>query len=118
MTKEEETDNKTKYTKVTEMDVINMLIRTSESWHGCGCITPSNITSLLKTSRYQVNKHIKSLKLKGLIEYKSILFQDEYDYYPPYNGYCLSEFGRMTFEKELKEKTIEACKLIDECFGK
>ena len=115
MTKEE-TDNKTKYTKVLEMDVVNMLIRTSESW--CGCITPSNITSLLKTSRYQVNKHIKSLKLKGLIEYKSILFQDEYDYYPPYNGYCLSECGRTTFEKELKEKTIEACKLIDECFGK
>jgi len=105
------------YSTVSEMDVVNILLRTSEDWQGCGIIAPSNIASLLETSRYQVDKHIKSLKTKGLVQYKSIMLSAEDDYYPPYNGYCLTELGRKTFEKELKEISDRQCELIRQCFG-
>jgi Mn-dependent DtxR family transcriptional regulator len=105
------------YSAVTEMDVVNIILRTAEDWQGCGIIAPSNIASLLETSRYQVDKHIKSLKQKGLVQYKSIMLSSEDDYYPPYNGYCLTETGRKTFEKELKEISDRQCELIQQCFG-
>jgi Mn-dependent DtxR family transcriptional regulator len=105
------------YSTVSEMDVVNMLLRTSEDWPGCGIIAPSNVASLLETSRYQVDKHIKALKLKGLVQYKSIMISEEDDYYPPYNGYCLTELGRKTFKKELKEISDRQCELIQKCFG-
>ena len=50
------------YKIISENDVVNILLRTSENWQGCGIISPSNITYLLETSKYQVNKYIKSLK--------------------------------------------------------
>lgn len=105
-----------KYKIVSEMDVINIILRTSENWQGCGIIAPSNIASLLKTSRYQVNKYIKSLKNKNLLDYKSILLSSEYDYYPPYNGYCLSKKGRAKFSKELKELSDKESELIKKHF--
>lgn len=86
--------NRIKYKKIGEKEIIDVLLRTSEDWDGCANISPSNIASLLKTSRYQVNKHIKSLKEKGLIKYKMTDISDEYEYHPPYFGYCLSELGK------------------------
>ena len=74
-----------RYSKVSEMDVVNIILHTAEHWQGCGIIAPSNIALLLETSRYQIDKHIKSLKEKGLVEYKSIMLSSEEDYYPPYN---------------------------------
>ncbi len=105
------------YLKVTELDVVNLIMRTAHDWRGCGVISPSNIAHLLKTSRYQVDKHIKSLKSKGLLEYKSVMIGSEEDYYPPYNGYKLSKQGEITYLKELKELERKECELIEKCFG-
>ena len=105
------------YLKISELDVVNVIMRTAHDWQGCGVISPSNIAHLLKTSRYQVDKHIKALKNKGLLEYKSVMFVSEEDYYPPYNGYKLSKHGEITYSKELKELEERECKLIHECFG-
>jgi biotin operon repressor len=71
-----------KYKKISEKNVVDIILRTAQNWQSCGIISPSNISCLLETSRYQVNKHIKSLKNKGLIVYKSLLFGNEEDYYP------------------------------------
>lgn len=111
------TDVRRSYSTVSEMDVVNIILRTAEDWQGCGIITPSNIASLLDTSRYQVDKHIKSLKQKGLLQYKSIMLSSEDDYYPPYNGYCLTGTGRDFYKKELKEISDKQCELIQKCFG-
>ncbi|MFA5301026.1 MAG: hypothetical protein WC389_22765 [Lutibacter sp.] len=105
------------YCIVSEQDVVNILFRTSESWTGCGIITPSNIAHLLETSRYQVNKQIKSLKSKGLLDYKSVDVSSDEEWYPPVNGYCLSKLGKETFKKELKELEEKECELIQKCFG-
>lgn len=105
------------YLKINELDVVNMIIRTSHDWQGCGVISPSNIAHLLKTSRYQVDKYIKALKNKGLLEYKSVMIGSDEDYYPPYNGYKLSKQGEITYSKELKELEDHNTKLIKECFG-
>lgn len=112
-----QTNTARKYSVVDEADVVDIILRTAEDWQGCGIISPSNIASLLKTSRYQVDKHVKSLKQKGLIEYKSILLTAEDDFYPPYNGYCLTPKGKNEFEKELKEISDRHCELIQKCFG-
>jgi hypothetical protein len=105
------------YLKINELDVVNMIMKTAHDWQGCGVISPSNIAHLLKTSRYQVDKCIKALKDKGLLEYKSVMIGSEEDYYPPYNGYKLSKHGEITFSKELKELEEHNIKLIKECFG-
>ena len=105
------------YSVVSEMDVVNIILRISEDWQGYGIISPSNIASLLKTSRYQVDKHIKSLKNQGLIKYDSIMIGSEEDFYPPYNGYGLTKKGKVKFAKELKEIADRDIELIKECFG-
>jgi biotin operon repressor len=105
------------YLKISELDVVNVIMRTAYNWQGCGVISPSNIAHLLKTSRYQVDKHVKTLKNEGLVEYKSVMIGSEEDYYPPYNGYKLSKQGEITYSKELKELEERERKLIHECFG-
>ena len=110
-------DVRRSYCIVSEMDVVNVILRTSERWQGCGIITPSNIAYLLKTSRYQVNKHIKSLKRKNLLDYKSVDVSTDEELYPPVNGYCLSQIGKEFYRKELKELSDKECELIRECFG-
>lgn len=86
------------YTVITEHDIINLFVKKIDSWQTFGLISPSNIASLLKTSRYQVNKHIISLKQKNLIEYGWVMLNDEL---PPYNGYRLTEKG---YETNLKSQ--------------
>lgn len=108
---------KRSYCIVSESDVVDIILRTSESWQGCGIITPSNIAHLLETSRYQVNKHIKSLKLKNLLDYKSVDVSTDEELYPPVNGYCLSKVGKEFYKKELKELSDRECELIRKCFG-
>jgi hypothetical protein len=110
-------DVRRSYYIVSEQDIVNILFRTSESWIGCGIITPSNIAHLLNTSRYQVNKHIKSLKSKGLLDYKTIYVSSDDEWFPPINGYCLSKLGKEIYKKELKELEEIECKLIQKCFG-
>ena len=105
------------YLKITEQDIINMIMRTAHDWQSCGVISPSNIAHLLKTSRYQVDKYIKALKDKGLLEYKSVILWSEEEYYPPYNGYRLSKHGEIVYSKELKDIEEKECKLIREYLG-
>lgn len=84
---------------------------------GPGIISPSNITSLLNTSRYQVDKHIKTLKLWGFLDYKSVNYGPEDDYSSPYNGYTLSPKGREEWSIYIKQREEDELKLIKECFG-
>ena len=105
------------YSVVSEMDVVNIILKTAEDWQGVGIISPSNIVSLLNTSRYQVDRHIKSLKKQVLIEYNSIMIGSEEYFYPPYNGYGLTKQGRVKFAKELKDIADRNTELIKECFG-
>ena len=105
------------YTKITEKDVVEVIMKTAHDWQGCGIISPSNIAHLLNTSRYQVNKYIRGLKNKGLIEYKSISIGDDEELFPPYNGYKLSEQGEKEYSEELKKLREEELKIIEKCFG-
>lgn len=105
-----------KYSKITEHDVINQIIKCAYDWNGPGIISPSNIARNLNTSRYQVNKNIKILIEKNHIEYKSVSVGDS-DNSLPYNGYCLSEHGKKLSSKELSDFSKKERKLIKKCFG-
>lgn len=105
------------YVKIDEIDVIKLIIHTTNCMAGGEVISPSNIASLLRTSRYQVDKHIKVLKNKGFISYQSVLCTTDEDYCPPYNGYKLSESGKIEYGKEIKEHSDWECQIIKECFG-
>ena len=110
---------KTKYEKITTNDIIKLIINTTIVGidNGPGIISPSNIASLLKTSRYQVDKHIKTLKLWGFLDYKSVNYGPEDDYSPPYKGYTLSPKGRGEWSIYIKQRKEEELELIKECFG-
>ena len=85
--------------------------------NGPGIISPSNMVSLLGTTRYQVDKYIKELKSLGMLEYKSVKFGPEDDYSPPYNGYCLSDKGRLDWSVYISMREQEELELIEKCFG-
>lgn len=111
-------ETKKEYSRITENDVVNVIIKTAHNWDGVGIISPSNIAHLLNTSRYQVDKYIKSLKNEGLLKYTSVNIGCEEELFPPYNGYKLSEKGTSVYAKELKESEEKEIRLIEECFGK
>lgn len=108
--------SKVQYKKITELDVINILIKVYTGFD-IGIISPKNIAQMLKTSRYQVDKLIKSLKNQGLIEYKSIAGISEEILVPPYNGYCLSKAGELKFQKKIKLAEDQQHKAIMKHFG-
>ena len=105
--------------KITKEDIIRLIINTTIIGidNGPGIISPSNIASLLGTTRYQVNKYIKELKEMGMLEYKSINFGAEDDYSPPYNGYCLSDKARLEWSVYISMREQEELELIKKCFG-
>ena len=109
-----------KYEKISEEDIIKLIINTTiiSIDSGPDIISPSNIASLLKTSRYQVNKHIKTLVSSKIIYYNSIVIGYEDDYSFPYNGYGLTEKGREKYSEYIKKRREEELKLIEECFNK
>jgi DNA-binding MarR family transcriptional regulator len=96
---------------------MDWILKFSIDWQGNDITSPSYLALILKTSRYQVNKHIKSLKSKGLIEYDSVLMGPEDEFFPPYNGYRLTDSGKEKYKAELKELQDWDRKLIKECFG-
>jgi hypothetical protein len=55
-----------------------------------------SIANLLKTSRYQVKKQISKLKSFGFIELECVFIPDEYEIFPPYWGYGVTEAGTTT----------------------
>lgn len=105
--------------KICSADIMRLIINTTIIGidGGPAVISPSNITSLLDTTRYQVNKYIKELKGIGMLEYKSVNFGPEDDYSPPYNGYCLSDKARLEWSVYISMREQEELELIEKCFG-
>ena len=96
--------------KVTELDVVKMIINCENCYNGCGIVSPSNLTTLLKTSRYQIDKIIKNLKNRNIVEYKSVYVEDEYELIPPINGYRLTKKGKFEFSEiidQIEKKELE-----------
>ena len=107
------------YKKINSEDIIKLIINTTIIGfdNGPSIISPSNIVSLLKTSRYQVNKHIKELKKSNLLEYKVVNFGPEDDYSPPYSGYHLSNKAKLLWKDYIEKRKHEELELIKKCFG-
>lgn len=82
-----------RYNQICHWDVLRILISTSLDWMAPegGVINLVNIASLLDTSRYQVKKCMDGLVRAGVAEYKVAYIPDEYETYPPYCGYRLTE---------------------------
>lgn len=97
------------YLKVVEDDVFKCICRCYLALWSPGIVSCPNIASLLKTSKYQVKKHINTLKEKELVKSDSCMIQDEYESWPPYNGFTLTDKGKKSevFLK-LKQEDDEA----------
>lgn len=107
---------KKQYSKVTKEDVFNKLICAASDFLNPirGTISLVELSHFLKTSRYQVKKHVNTLRSEGLIELKCIPNWDEEENYPPYWGYALTDKGRET--EAFKNSLFERCKILEECF--
>lgn len=88
-----------KYEKVTEGQVFDSILNTCRHWESDGIAIPIVLASQLNTSRYQINKHIKSLKAKGLVYYAMVIYDQEYDPIPPSHGYKVSKKGHACIER-------------------
>ena len=85
-----------KYKKITQDDVFKCVCSCDLALFSPGIVSAPNIASLLKTSKYQVRKHLVELKKLGLVKSDSVMIYDEYENFPPYNGFCLTGKGRET----------------------
>ncbi|PLS19109.1 hypothetical protein CVD28_01495 [Bacillus sp. M6-12] len=105
------------YQKVTEEEVYQRLTGLALDVMNPigGAITLVNLASLMKTSRYQVKKHMDNLKKKGMVELKCFNLSTEEELYPPYWGYLLTEKGRETDYFREREKRED--EIFRECFG-
>jgi predicted ArsR family transcriptional regulator len=105
------------YTLVSEDDVYRKLVHLKLSLYQMvgGAINIKNLAYLLHTSEYQVRKHMRSLRDKGIVELKCFNIPDDEEIYPPYWGYVLTEKG-CTTEYYLKADE-EHNRIIVECFG-
>jgi DNA-binding transcriptional ArsR family regulator len=111
------TQPKPLYTIVSEDDVYHQLVHLAVDIFNPigGLINITNLARLLNTSKYQVRKHMHSLRDKGWVELKCVKIPDDEELYPPYWGYVLTLRGRDTkyyaaaYEKENR--------IINECFG-
>lgn len=98
-----------KYSKVEQDDVFKCICSCDLALWSIGIVSVPNIASLLETSKYQVRKHVSNLKLIGLIKNDSCMIQDEYENYPPYNGFALTNKGRKSkFFIKLDKENDEA----------
>lgn len=80
-----------------------------------GAINLKNLSSLLKTSKYQIRKHVHALRDKGMVELKCFYIPDEEELYPPYWGYRLTEKGRDT--DYFRQENEKHDRILEECFG-
>lgn len=106
-----------KHKVVTQDDVYKKLVSLALSLFNPigGAINIVNLAYLMKTSKYQVKKHMHDLRDKGFVELKCINNWDEEENHPPYWGYVLTAKGRDT--DYFKAKYEQEAKLIQECFG-
>lgn len=104
-----------RYKKVTEGDVIKILISIEVSvTNPMRSINIINIARLLKTSRYQVKKHMDKLKGKGLVKLtcETLLLEERG---LPYWGYSLTSKAKETEQYKAAVKREE--EVLRECFG-
>lgn len=79
------------YAKIKREQVFDILVNISlDIMSPIDNITLVNIAHLLKTSRYQVKKHMDYLKQAGIAEYSVQTVHDEYEVYPVC-GYRLAD---------------------------
>lgn len=106
-----------KYLKVTEEDVYRKMVSLAMDVMNPigGAVSVRELSSMLKTSRYQTKKHIDALKNKEFVELRMFLLYSDDDYFPPYWGYLLTDKGRRTEYYLSKQK--KTLKLMEECFG-
>lgn len=106
-----------KYRKINKEDILELLIGTSLDFLNPleGAVSLRDIKSFLKTSKYQVDKYIKILREEELITLKVYDIEDEYEYYPPYWGYKITDKVKDS-DKYIKRKTKHD-KIFNECFN-
>lgn len=105
------------YQKITEQDVYRLLMSTSLDFCNPidGAVSLVDMARCLNTSRYQVKKHIKSLKDKDLVELGHYVIHDEEEIRPPYWGYRLTDKSKQTEEYIIARQ--ERSQLLDEIFN-
>lgn len=96
-----------KYAVITEDDVLELLVNAHLSYDNqtSSLVNLVNMAKLLKTSRYQVKKHIESLRKQNIVELGYHYVRCEEELYPPYWGYRVTSAFRDTeyFNKEEKD---------------
>lgn len=98
-----------KYKKITEKDVLDVIIRASlDVMNFTMIVNVISIADFLQSSRNQVKKHINSLKGKGLVE----LYCESY---PPYWGYGITEKVKET--EGYKRHVAKHNKFLKDCFS-
>lgn len=81
-----------KYKVISGIDVLNKLIQCDiDIMAPIRCINLVNIADLLGTSRYQVKKYMDMLVENGVAELTTKHIPDEYENYPPYHGYQITD---------------------------
>ena len=123
-----------KYKKIQEKDVVKTLINVSlDLMSPVDNISLKAIANILKTSRYQVKKHIDKLVKMGAAEYSVQTVHSDEEIIPPLCGYRLADTirhkGGDKIDNEIYKTTIlqyramyqravaEETKLREECFG-
>lgn len=100
---------KVSYNKITERDIYEVLVEADVCVKPYGYVTPVRlIAQRLKTSRYQVQKHLKELVKRGvaIADYECIYSEDET--IPPCRGFALTDKGRETeYYKERQRQEHE-----------
>jgi len=80
-----------------------------------GAVSLVELAFILKTSRYQVKKHMTALLLDDMVNLEHFNLSTEDDCSPPYWGYFLTEKGKDT--DVYREALNKEEKLLMECFG-
>ena len=101
-----------KYRKVSESEVLSILCRVAlDVMNIIDVISARAIASALGTSKYQVEKHLRSLKEKGLAEVCYVPLYSEDELIPPYKGHAITPKAVNTKEyageRERAEKLFE-----------
>lgn len=95
-----------KYRKITKEQVLNILIQCHISiMNPTDVISVPNIAYLLKTSEYQVRKHINELKQEGLVQvgyFPKSCLDDEMTL--PLKGFCITSKARESEQYKIAEK--------------
>lgn len=95
-----------KYAKIGQKEIYEILvgIHLDFTIPLDGTINLVNLAGILKTSRYQVKKHMDQMKKDGIVELHYVFLPSEDEIYPPYWGYRLTKKGRDTDYFREREK--------------